>query len=81
MPSSSTSRQYYQNLEGLRIELCKYKQAEKTDIPWKDYRERMRVHELKMNAIRKKDTEFDTLQRTAVNWRVYHRFHITHKLK
>ncbi|PQE04222.1 hypothetical protein CJF31_00004258 [Rutstroemia sp. NJR-2017a BVV2] len=80
-PSSSTSRQYYKNLEGLRIELCKYKQAGETDITRSDFQQRMKAHKLKMDAIRKKDTRIDTLQRTAVNRRVYHRYHITHKLK
>jgi hypothetical protein len=80
-PDCSTSHQYHQTLEGLCIELCKYKQAGNTSITRLDFQRRMKAHELKMDALRKKDAGTDTLQRTAVNRTFYHQNHISHKLK
>ncbi|PQE13931.1 hypothetical protein CJF30_00006743 [Rutstroemia sp. NJR-2017a BBW] len=41
----------------------------------------MKAHELNIDAIRKKSSGIDTLQRTAVQRDVYQKYHITHKLK
>ncbi|PQE08935.1 hypothetical protein CJF32_00002680 [Rutstroemia sp. NJR-2017a WRK4] len=80
-PACSISQQDQQNLEGLRIELCKYKDAENTNLSLQDPKASMKMHRPKLDALRKKNPSIDTLRRTAVDRTIYHQNHVTHKLR
>lgn len=83
MPGASFPRKYPPSLEGLQIEVCKYRKADKLQLTQDKFDAKVQKHTKKLESYAKQNEGrylLDTLKRTAVESQVYrHRF-ATHKL-
>lgn len=79
-PEEGGPRPYQRRLEGLRIEICKYKEASGI-FTQEELEEKSHTHKRKITSILRKDLEFDTLKRTRSDRCVYNRHNVSHRLR
>ncbi|QSZ37864.1 hypothetical protein DSL72_008964 [Monilinia vaccinii-corymbosi] len=81
---ANPDRQYPRMLEGIRIEVCKYKESGNLKLTKDEFDLKVQEHALKLvNYAGQMDNSdsLDTLKRTPVHRSVYRKHKITHKLR